>query len=203
MTVIRRLVVVLGAFAIGVGVALWMLPDGPFSGRTAGSRTTGKALIGGPFSLIDQRGKRFTEKDLKGRYSLIFFGFTHCPDICPSSLQVMAAALDKLGARGEQIQPIFVTVDALRDTPEQLATYVEHFHPRLLGLTGSTEEVRGAAKAFRIYFAKVGGENGGSDYTMDHSSIMYLMDKQGEFLAHFNHGITADSLAEKIREVMP
>lgn len=164
----------------------------------ATTRTSGTALVGGPFNLVRQDGIRITEKDLQGHYSLIFFGYTYCPDVCPAGLQVMSAALEKLGGRADNIQPVFITIDPERDTAEVLASYVENFHPRLIGLTGSAEDVARAAKAYRVYYAKAKGEEAGEDYLMDHSSIIYLMGPKGEFVKHFTYTSDADALAKAI-----
>ena len=114
------------------------------------------ALVGGPFTLTDQDGKKVSEKDFLGKYMLVFFGYTYCPDICPTELQVMTAALDSMGPEAEKIQPVFVSVDPERDTPEVLKSYVENFGPRLVGLTGTPEEIAAVAKAYRVYYAKAG-----------------------------------------------
>ena len=148
---------------------------------------TGKALIGGPFTLTDHTGKRVTDKDFLGKPLLIFFGFTNCPDICPSGLQVMAAALDKLGSKGSKVTPIFITLDAQRDTPEKLAQYVKSFHPRLVGLTGSEMELAAAAKAYRVYAQKVSDDATPGSYTYDHAAIIYLMGADGAFITHIPH----------------
>ena len=148
---------------------------------------TGKALVGGPFTLTDHTGRRVTEKDFLGHPLLIFFGFTNCPDICPSGLQVMSAALDKLGEKGAKVTPIFITLDAERDTPEKLAAYVKSFHPRLVGLTGSEAELAAAAKAYRVYAQKVSDDATPGSYTYDHAAIIYLMGADGSFVTHIPH----------------
>lgn len=160
--------------------------------------TSGKAAIGGPFTLTDHTGKRVTEKDFAGRLLLVYFGFTNCPDICPSGLQVISAALDKLGPQSEKVTPVFISVDPERDSVSVLGEYVKSFHPRIVGLTGSAEDVRGAAKAFRVYYKKVEDEQNPTRYSVDHTSFMYLMDANGEFLQHFPHTVTVDKLAEGI-----
>ena len=119
----------------------------------------GKATVGGPFTLTDHTGRRVTDKDFRGQHLLVFFGFTYCPDVCPSGLQVMTAALEELGPKAEKITPIFISVDPERDTPEQLALYVSSFHPRLVGLTGTPEEIQQVAKAYRVYYKKVEDES--------------------------------------------
>ena len=161
-------------------------------------QSTGKALIGGPFSLVDHTGRRVTDKDFLGKKTLVYFGFTSCPDICPSGLQVMAAALDALGRKGDVITPLFITVDAERDTPEKLSQYVQSFHPRLIGLTGTPDEVTAAAKAYRVYFKKVADEKVPASYSVDHSSFFYLMDEQGQFVRHFAFPIDAATLAAEL-----
>ncbi|HJO72729.1 MAG: SCO family protein [Rhodospirillales bacterium] len=168
-----------------------------------GDQTGGRSLmpaIGGPFTLIDQTGKTVKNSDLEGRVLLIFFGYTFCPDVCPTALTIMAEALDLLGAKADDITPVFITVDPQRDTPEQLAMYVEYFHPRLVGLTGSPEQVAKVAKAYRVYYAKAGEDGADADdYLMEHTSITYLMDRDGTFRLHFSHGTDAETMAERIR----
>jgi cytochrome oxidase Cu insertion factor (SCO1/SenC/PrrC family) len=163
--------------------------------------SSGTALVGGPFTLTDQTGRKVTDKDFLGKYMLVFFGYTYCPDICPTELQVMSAALDSLGPKADVIQPVFVTVDPQRDTPEVLKQYVGNFHPRLVGLTGTPEDIASAAKTYRVFFNKV--ENSGADtYLMDHSTIMYLMDPQGRFLKHFTYTTDAAALAKALAEAI-
>ena len=167
---------------------------GRLSGGDGGS---GAALVGGPFSLIDQNGKRVTEKDFLGKHMLVFFGYTFCPDICPTELQVMTAALDQIGPAADKITPVFITVDPERDTPDVLKSYVENFGPRLVGLTGSAEEISAAAKAYRAYYAKA-GKAGSEDYLMDHSSIIYLMGPDGRYVKHFTYTTDAAALAREL-----
>ena len=196
----RLILLALLAFLVGGGLALgiYALQRGPAGPGIV--QTTGKALIGGPFTLTDHTGKRVTEKDFLGKHMLVFFGFTHCPDICPAELQVMTAALEALGGKAEQVTPVFVSVDPKRDDVEQMAAYVSNFHPRMVGLTGSEEEIRTVAKAFRVYYAEVKDENSAAGYTVDHSAIVYLMSPQGEYLAHFAYGTKPDAMAAKIAE---
>lgn len=163
---------------------------------------TGVALVGGPFSLTDQNGKRVTEKDFLGRYALVFFGYTYCPDICPTELQVMMAALDQLGPEAAQIQPVFVSIDPERDTPAVLKAYVENFGPSLMGLTGTAEEVAAMAKAYRVYYAKAGDAPSGTDYLMDHSSIIYLMGPDGRFVKHVPYTTDAAKLAQALKDAL-
>ena len=168
-------------------------PRGPIS--------IGTALVGGPFSLIDQEGRKVTDKDFLGKYMLVFFGYTYCPDLCPTELQVMSAALDSLGTKADDIQPIFITFDPQRDTPEVLKHYISNFHPRLMGLTGTPEEIAVAAKAYRVYYNKLENTSGPDTYLMDHSTITYLMDKQGKFLKHFSYSTDAAALAQDLEKL--
>lgn len=167
-----------------------------------GTATTGRALIGGPFTLTDHTGRRVTEKDFAGRPMVVFFGFTNCPDVCPSGLQVLSAALDKLGPKADKLVPIFISVDPERDTPEQLAHYVKSFHPSIIGLTGTPEEVGSAAKAYRVYFKKAQNEGAAGSYTIDHSAIFYIMDSAGQYSSHATHATPPEKLSELIARVL-
>jgi protein SCO1/2 len=169
---------------------------------TSFSTSTGTALVGGPFTLTDQDGRKVTDKDFLGKYMLVFFGYTYCPDLCPTELQVMSAALDSLGTKADAIQPIFISFDPERDTPEVLKQYVSNFHPRLIGLTGTPQEVAAAAKAYRVYYAKVPNSSAPDTYLMDHSTITYLMDPQGKFLKHFSYSTDSAALAKALEEAM-
>lgn len=168
---------------------------------------TAKPKIGGPFTLTDHTGKRVTEKDFLGKYMVVYFGYSYCPDVCPTELQVIVSALDKLGAKGEKITPLFITIDPERDTVEQMASYVGHFHKNLIGLTGSPEEIRQAARAYKVYYAKAknddpGKERADSDYLMNHSNIIYVMDPNGAFAAHFIHATDPGKLAGKLAKLL-
>lgn len=166
--------------------------------RPAGS---GVALVGGPFTLVDQDGRHVTEKDFLGKYMLVFFGYTYCPDVCPTELQVMTAALDQLGPEADRIQPVFVSIDPARDTPAVLKAYVGNFGPRLIGLTGTPEQVAAIAKAYRAYYAKAAGGSD-TDYLMDHSSIIYLMGPDGRFVKHMAYTTDAAKLAADLKETL-
>jgi protein SCO1/2 len=186
--------VLLLAAAIG-GYAVMNRP----AGQPGGS---GAALVGGPFSLIDQNGRKVSERDFLGKYMLVFFGFTYCPDICPTELQVMMSALDRLGPAAERITPVFITVDPERDTPEVLKSYVGNFGPRLQGLTGTAQDIAAVAKAYRVHYAKAANPTAPDDYLMDHTSIMYLMDPDGRFVRHFPYTTDAGKLAEGLEEAL-
>lgn len=159
--------------------------------------------IGGPINLVDQDGKPVTADTFRGHFTLVYFGYTFCPDICPTSLTTMADAIDLLGADGKKVIPVFITVDPERDTPAQLKMYVSHFSPRMVGLTGTPAQIKAAAKAYRVYYAKV-QEKGAApdDYAMDHTSIIYLMGPDGKFRAHFSYDTGADAIAKRIREFL-
>jgi cytochrome oxidase Cu insertion factor (SCO1/SenC/PrrC family) len=152
--------------------------------------------VGGPFTLVDQNGETRHAEDFRGRFMLIYFGYTYCPDVCPTELQTMSAAIDLLGAKGEAVQPIFITIDPARDTAEQLQSYAGNFHPRLLALTGSAAEIAAAARAYKVFYQPV--KQGDATYLMDHSSIVYLMGRDGKYVAHFGGGVTAEQMAAAI-----
>jgi protein SCO1/2 len=154
--------------------------------------------VGGSFSLRDHTGRDVTEADYKGKLELIFFGFTFCPDVCPTELQAVARAMDLLGPQADQVQPLFITVDPERDTPQKLAEYVSLFHPRITGLTGTPEQVAAAARTFRVYYSRV-TPPGASDYLMDHSAFTYLMGRDGTLKALFRPGATPEELVTAIR----
>lgn len=178
-------------------------PATPMSGGTV--RESGAASIGGSFSLLDHRGQRVSEQALLGHFTLIYFGYASCPDVCPVELQNIGGALDLLAADGPQglsgLQAFFITIDPARDTVAALADYMPNFHPSLAGLTGTEQEVSAAAKAYRVYFSKFEDTPGTENYLMDHSNIIYLMGPDGKFLAHFGHGTTSEQIAAKLREL--
>ncbi|HDL16356.1 MAG TPA: SCO family protein [Rhizobiales bacterium] len=198
----RRLLILIIAAALGVGVAALstmvlrsMQPEKP-------QVLSGKALIGGTFTLTDHTGRRVSEKDFAGRFMLIYFGYTFCPDVCPAELQVMSAALDQLGDKAKNVTPVFITIDPERDTVKQMASYVTNFHERMVGLTGTAEEIRAAAKAYRVYYAKAEDDTSSTDYMMEHSSIVFLMSPKGEYLAHFTYGTGVDKMATGIAKFL-
>ena len=198
----RLLLVIVGSFLLGslIGVGALMLnQESPNKNRVI---TSGQALIGGPFELVGKDGKTVTDKDFRGRYMLVFFGFTHCPDICPAELQVMSAALDDLGDKADQVVPIFITVDPKRDTPQLVTAYVENFGPNFVGLTGSPEAVDKAAKAYRITYQKFQEEGAGDNYSVDHSALVYLMGPDGKFVTHFPYGTSPEKMADTLRRYL-
>ena len=193
----RGLVVFLIGLAVIVGVFAvdyWWSEGGGESGLAGVS-------IGGPFTLTDQNGVVRHDSDFRGKLMLVYFGYTFCPDACPAALSTMSAAMDKLGAGAASVQPIFITVDPARDTVQQMKLYAANFTPRLIALTGTPAEIAVAAKAYRVYFQKVKGQ-GEDDYSMDHSSFVYLMGRDGKYLAHFGPDIGADAMAAAIKKYL-
>ena len=157
------------------------------------------AQIGGPFSLIDQTGKRVTEQDFRGKLMLIYFGFVFCPDACPTALANMTDAIELLGPAGADVTPVFISVDPERDTVEVLKDYAEAFHPRLKALTGTMEEIQKVAKEYRMYFKKA-AETAPGEYLVDHSSIVFLMSREGRYLTHFTHMTLPEPMAAEIKK---
>jgi len=197
----RRFVLVAVLFAgfviLGAGAFLALsLHETP---RGAAGTLLGSA-IGGPFRLVDQDGKAVTDADLKGKWSLVYFGYTHCPDACPTALNDIAIALDELGSKRSAVRPVFITVDPERDTPEVLKAYVTAFDAPILALTGTPEEVAQAAKGYRVYYAK--HPEAGGDYSMDHSSVIYVMDPEGRFTASFTHQSAPEEIAERLKKLL-
>lgn len=203
-----RTVKIATALIAVIGTVLWFQAQG---GRTAKVRdmqqaatsgvNTGGMKLGGDFEMLDHTGAAVTQADYAGKYLLIYFGYSYCPDVCPSELQRMIAALDLAGDAAEQIQPIFVTVDPERDTPAQLAEYVPMFHPRLVGLTGSAEQVARMADAWKVYYARSKAEDS-TNYLMDHSSYIYLMAPDGAPLKMFRAQSKPADMAKAIEDIV-
>ena len=158
------------------------------------------AAIGGKFSLVDQNGKAFTDADLKGKWQLVFFGYTHCPDVCPTALNDLSLALDQLGAKKQDVGIVFISVDPDRDTPAVLKSYVESFGGPIEALTGTPDEVAQAAKDYRVYYAKHPRADGG--YDMDHSALIYVMDPEGRFTATFTPDDTSDTMTARLQKLL-
>lgn len=190
-----QIAVVLGAF-IG-GLVLFLGAIFLVTGLSPASINRAAGGIGGPFHLIDENGKPFSDRDMVGRPYLVFFGYTHCPDICPTELTELSALMHKLGPDADRAGVLFVTVDPERDTQAVLKDYMSSFDPHLRGLTGDRAAIDAAIKDYRVYAKKVPIDNG--DYSMDHTAIVYLMDKNGHFVAPFNMDRTADAEAAELR----
>ncbi|AEP10675.1 SCO family protein [Micavibrio aeruginosavorus] len=190
----------IAAVAIGGIIALIQIQSahGPTPQAAVKSNGVAGADIGGPFALTDHNGQPFTEKNLAGHPTLIYFGFTFCPSICPTELQKMSAALKLADAgKAEKIMPVFITIDPDRDTVAVMKNYVAQFHPRLIGLTGTQDDINTAARAWRVYAQKVQDETM-SEYTMDHSSYIYLQGPDGGLQAIFGTDSTARQIADAI-----
>lgn len=191
----RAVVAVLIAILAICGVLLYQLYQRTLNGETVG----GEALIGGPFELTDQTGAPVTEQTFKGKLMLIYFGFTFCPDACPTALGIMSEALDKLDVAGDRVVPILITVDPDRDTPAVLKDYVGNFHPRMMGLTGTPEQIAKVAREYRVFYQKAPGK-APDDYVMDHTVLIYLMGADGKYITHFGPDATPEQMAEEIRK---
>ncbi|MEJ2227401.1 MAG: SCO family protein [Alphaproteobacteria bacterium] len=196
-----RIFIITGvAFAIGA-VAAVAIQERAREAKAYGGGGTG---VGGPFSLLNQDGKRVTEKNFRGKYMLVAFGYTYCPDICPAELQVISNTMDELGGTGDNIVPIFISVDPQRDTVQQMHDYVRNFHSRIVGLTGTVDEIKAAARSYRVYYKKETspGGGGGSNYAVTHSTFIYLMNPKGEYVTHFNYGVTSNEMVAKLKQIV-
>jgi protein SCO1/2 len=186
---------------IGVLLAVLLLGAGGFMWLSGGGG--GNAIeIGGPFALEDGSGKPVTDRDFRGKYVLVYFGYTFCPDVCPTTLSAVAEAMDKLGPDAAKVRPLFITVDPRRDTPAVVKKYAAAFGPEITGLTGTPEEIARVAKEYRVYFAEHRTGPGPGDYSMDHSSVLYLMDPTGAFLAPVRADETGDEIAANLKKLM-
>ncbi|MBY0338117.1 MAG: SCO family protein [Acetobacteraceae bacterium] len=152
-------------------------------------------VLGGPFTLVNQAGQTVTERDFAGRWLLVYFGFTWCPDVCPTELGTIAAALDVMGPAAERVTPVLITIDPQRDTPAQLADYVSRFHPRMQGLTGTPEQIAAVARAYRVFYSRVQRPDQGGDYTMDHSGFIYLVGPDARVRALFRPETSPEAIA--------
>jgi protein SCO1/2 len=193
-----RLLLVLSAFLAGLVLCFAVVLL--VTGRDATSIVAAPSAIGGPFRLTDQNGNTITDQNLKGRPSLVFFGFTHCPEVCPTALFDISEILGKLGPDADKVNALFVTVDPERDTPAKLKEYLSSFNPRLIGVGGDAEGLAAVAKAYRVYYKKVPLKDG--DYTMDHTAIVYLMDKNGQFVAPFSLKRRPEEAAADLRRYL-
>ena len=198
---LNQVFIILCCFCFGALVAIWLYALEHQQPKTQ-IEGSAKALIGGPFNLVDHKGVAKTDKDFKGKYMLIYFGYSFCPDICPTDLQKMANAIDMAKPKSEKVQPIFITIDPERDTVEQMKSYVSNFHEQLVGLTGTEQEVKDTAKAYKIFYNKVSDDPSSTEYVMEHSSIVYLMSPKGEYLAHFSYGTGVDKMAKGIAKFL-
>ena len=176
---------------IGAGGYIW------FSGGTPAGTS-----VGGPFALVNGDGKAVSDKDFRGKYMLVYFGYTFCPDVCPTTLSAVADAMDRLGPKAERLRPLFITVDPKRDSPAVVKQFAAAFGPRVEGLTGSAAQIATVAKAYRVYYAEHRTGPGPDDYTMDHSSVLYLMGPDGRFIAPIRADMAADQMAAALAKLV-
>jgi cytochrome oxidase Cu insertion factor (SCO1/SenC/PrrC family) len=163
---------------------------------------TGVASIGGDFLLMDQDGNIRTNRDFHGKFMMVYFGYRYCPDICPTALTTMTEVLNSLGPKAKHIQPIFITIDPERDSAKDLKEYIQNFHESFIALTGNAEQIERAQKAYKVFAQKVAPEVGIDNYVMDHSSIIYVMDRQGQLVAHFNHSTPSEHIVSALRKYL-
>ncbi|MEM7545494.1 MAG: SCO family protein [Pseudomonadota bacterium] len=182
------------AGSLGVGAWMALNPSSPLA-ECGGGVATGGASIGGPFKLVSETGTPVTDAEIIDRPTLMYFGYTFCPDVCPVDAANMAAATDVLAERGYDVRTAFVTIDPARDTPEVMADFTDNLHPDMIGLTGTDEQIADAAGAYRVFYQKAPGDDP-DFYLMDHSAFIYLMHPENGFLNVFRHGVTPDEIAE-------
>jgi protein SCO1/2 len=180
----------LAVLLLGGGALLWLSGGG-----------SGLGGIGGPFALVGGDGRPVTDRDFRGKYMLVYFGYTFCPDVCPTTLNAVGDAMERLGGPDGKVRAVFITVDPKRDTPQVVRQYAAAFGPGVTGLTGSAEQIAAVAKAYRVYYAEHRTGPGAGDYTMDHSSVLYLMDPQGGFVAPIRADLSGEEIAASVRKV--
>ncbi len=185
------------------GTTAWILTERLMEPKTVSGEgvVIAPTGLGGPFKLTSDAGKTVTEKAFAGKYALVYFGYSFCPDVCPTGLQNIASGLDKLGDDAKKVVPIFVSVDPDRDTPDQLAQYVDLFHPEMVGLTGSADEIKKVAKKFRVYYA-LHKDKDPDNYPVDHSSFTYLMGPDWKLVAVFRHDATPTNIADALKKIL-
>lgn len=187
---------------MGMTLAVLLIGAGTFLWLASGTGSNPGFGVGGPFTLQEGSGKTVTDKNFRGHYMLVYFGYTHCPDICPTTLNAVAEAMDKLGARSKDIVPLFITVDPKRDTGTVVQQYAAAFGPEFVGLTGTPAEIAAVAKEYRVYYAVHRTGPGPDDYTMDHSSVLYLMDEKGRFVAPVRANLSPDDMASNLHKLL-
>ena len=190
--------------AIVIIVALLSFTVARYAGwLSPGASIEGLALpsIGGPFTLVDQNNVAVSDEAFRGKVMLVYFGYAFCPDVCPTELAKIGAALDALGPDANQVAPIFITIDPERDTPEKLKPYVAQFSPKLIGLTGTLDQIKQVEREYRVYAAK-SGDTSGQYYLMDHTSFIYLMDQDGHYRAVVRPDTSPEAMAEAVRKLL-
>ncbi len=183
------------ALVVAVGAAVLL----PADSTSRSSGTTGEVTIGGPFTMVNQDGVGVTDEDFRGKYTLLYFGYTNCPDICPTDLQTIGFALDDLGDDGKKITPVFVTTDPDRDTVEVMREYVALFHPRLVGLTGTAADIKQITHVYGIFHQHSHDDGTSTEYLIDHSTTMYLMGPDGKYVTHMRAGMSAEEMVAALK----
>jgi cytochrome oxidase Cu insertion factor (SCO1/SenC/PrrC family) len=190
----RGLYIFIAALAVIIGGVAY---EQFWLGGTEGAATA----VGGPFSLIDENGAPRRDSDFRGKVTLIYFGYTYCPDACPTTLQAISQTLDLLGGDAGKVQPVFISVDPARDTPEQLKSYAANFHPGIVYLTGTPDALKQAESEYRVYVAKV-PQAGSDDYLIDHSSVIYVMGRDGRYLGEMPTGLPPKAMAATLQHYL-
>lgn len=185
LTLLSSLLIIL---VLSIGTGLWVYE------QSKNNNLNKPALVGGSYSLLDHNGKKVTDKSFSNKFKIIYFGYTFCPDICPTGMAIISQALDLLGNKAQRIKPIFITVDPKRDNVEIMAEYHNHFHSSFSNLTGTPDQIKHVAKLYRVYYKKSDSTET-ENYLMDHSSIMYVMSPKGEYMNHFGPEITPEQIA--------
>lgn len=189
----------LAALLLAGAATLWVATDRPAAPPPASAAGSG---VGGPFTLTNTEGKPVTDKDFRGKFMLVYFGYTYCPDVCPTTLSDVTGALEKMGAAADRVQPVFISVDPGRDTPDVMRQYVSAFSPRLKGLTGTPEQIAAVAKEYHVYYASHAASPGATDYTVDHSSILYVMGPNGQFVGVIRADSGPEAIARDLTKLM-
>jgi len=201
MSKITKIIIIFSIIIAGLSLYILLaieLPNKPLAGQGGGINDD--VPIGGKFTLVDQNGDKFDSDKMKGHLSLVYFGFTYCPDICPTSLNKLSNVISTLDKYNIDVMPIFITIDPGRDTSELLKGYLSHFHPKFIGLTGSDEEIKQVADLYKVFYVRTQNpHNGPKNYLLDHSSFVYLMDKKGKYMKHFYMNSTEEEIIEYIR----
>ena len=161
-----------------------------------------QSIIGGPFEMVNHLGETVTQESFKGRHMLVYFGYTFCPDVCPTELQSMTVALNDMGEEADAITPVFVTIDPARDDVAAVRDYIVFFHPRLVGLTGTPEQVEAMTDAFGVFYARARDTGETTDYLMDHSSLIFLMDEDGRYVTHIRANTSPEAMARQLRDAL-
>ena len=194
--------IVIALIVLALGVGLFIAEKQGRLSFASNETSTGKADIGGGFTLTDQNGNQVSDSQFRGKYMLVFFGFTSCPSICPVGMATLTQVMEQLGDDASKVQPVFITVDPETDTPARMKEFLANFHPSIVGLTGTPEQIKAVESAYKVYAAKSKDKNMPGGYNVDHSGFIYLMDKNGEYLRHCAYDETSAKLTSDIKEAI-